>query len=158
MAAADHFPVYPQTFFIAGRALAAAPETAPDAIAAYERGLRLRPDDAYGLQSLAGAYVVVSRPQEALSTADQALRVFPLSPIARLVKARALLALGQRDEALRVNQEALSVTTPSARTYSLAAETYYMAGDTPTARAVVEEGLAKYPGDPSLRSALDQLR
>ncbi len=157
-AAADHFRVYPLAFFMAGGALAAAPETAPDAIAAYEKGLRLRPDDAYGLQSLAGAYMINSQPQEALSTADQALRAFPLSSMARFVKARALLALGQRDEALRLNREALTVTRPMAHSYYLAAVTFYMAGDTPTAKAVLEEGLTKYPGDASLRSALDQLR
>jgi tetratricopeptide (TPR) repeat protein len=156
--AADHFPVYPLMYFMAGKALAAAPGTATDAIAAYEKGLRLRPGDAYGLQSLAGAYVIASQPQSAVSTARQALRAFPLSPMARLIEARALLALGQRDEALRLNREALSVTTPSARSYSLAAETFYMAGDTPTATAVLEEGLTRYPGDASLQFALDQLR
>jgi len=123
----------------------------------YERGLRLRPDDAYGLQSLAGAYVVASQPQLAVSTAQQALRVFPLSPMARLIEARALLALGQRDEALRLNREALSVTTPSARSYSIAAGTFAMAGDTATAKATLQEGLVRYPDDATLRSALAQM-
>ena len=157
VAAAGHFPVYPLTYFMAARALTSSAQTAPDSIAVFERGLRLRPDDAYGLQSLAGAYVIVGQPQSAVSTAQQALRVFPLSPMARLLEARALLALGQPDEALRLNREALSVTTPSARSYSIAAGTFAMAGDTATAKATLEEGLARYPHDATLRSALAQM-
>jgi TolA-binding protein len=57
-----------------------------------------------------------------------------------------------------VNREALTITKPTARSYYLAAETYYMAGDAPTATAVLEEGLAKYPDDALLQSALDQVR
>ena len=39
----------------------------------------------------------------------------------------------------------------------MAAATFSMAGDTATAKATLEEGLARYPDDATLRSALAQM-
>jgi hypothetical protein len=160
-AAARAWPVYPLTLFVAANTLVASPAqglTLATPTTLYQQGLGLRPNDAYGLLALAGAQIETSQFQLGADTARRALLVFPLSVQARVLLGRAQQEMGLNADAIKTSHDAIAIATPSARTYYLAAQTIYHAGDNAGAKALLNEGLKRYPGDASLTSALSQVK
>jgi DNA-binding SARP family transcriptional activator len=92
------------------------------------RALTLDPDVALYREWLTKLYIWSGRPQEALTEAQAAVRLAPLSPSATAELARALLANGRSDEALIQLRKLAGLEPPLARVPALTAQCYLQKG------------------------------
>ena len=80
-----------------------------DALASYDRALRLRPDDVEALYNRGNALCELERPQDALDSYDRALHFNPNIPMALNNRGNVLRALKRPEEALTSYERALEL-------------------------------------------------
>ncbi len=94
-------PADPEAQLELARAL---PAGSPEAIAAYERSLASRPENADALRAVAEAYVLAKRTPDAKRAAEAALKLAPNDVASQVLSGRIALGEGKPDEAIRAGE------------------------------------------------------
>jgi serine/threonine protein kinase/tetratricopeptide (TPR) repeat protein len=135
----------------------------PQAIDAFERAVRLDPQD-YGIQAdLADAYFwspdhrgkAAAAYQRSADLAEAALRVNPRNTDARMVAAYAKAALGRRQDALTRLNEVLKYAPEDAEVYYYAARTYARLGERNPALTWLRKAVARGYSSADVKTAPD---
>jgi tetratricopeptide (TPR) repeat protein len=130
------------------------PSRYPQAQAAFQRSLKISPDNENALEGRAALAAARHEFKEALTYADQVLKENPYSERALCSRIDALVELGRYDEASKAADLA-DARKPGVPVFTRYAYVHELRGDVTTARKVLEQALAAAtsPGDISYVAA-----
>jgi tetratricopeptide (TPR) repeat protein len=135
----SRFPGEPGVHYAFGTYIA--PEEPDAALAAFRRELARDPDHYPALVQIASLETKRGNPEQALPPAEQAARLAPDVPAARLVLGRALLELGKTEEAVRELEKGAALAPESPDLQFSLARAYQRAGRADDAERARQEFL-----------------
>lgn len=121
---------------------------------AYRRALQLDPSSMTSLNNLAALELDAGHPDRAVALYDEAIARHPDVPALRLNRARALVRLGKKEEALQGLRSAMAEATEEPALLREAAELFLELGDEERARLYHEKAKGLGEQDPELEKRL----
>jgi tetratricopeptide (TPR) repeat protein len=132
-----------------------------EALANFHRALSFDAELPEVQLAIADIYAAENKPQRALATLQSLAQSSPQVAQASEItirQARALAALGRRDDALNMLAQAGRRDNAAPEILRELATVQLAAGDTSAARATIELGLSRFPADPGFRSLSQESR
>jgi predicted Zn-dependent protease len=122
----SRYPTTPNVHYALGMYLLV--DEPANAIEEFRKELAVSPRHHVAMIQIALAELRRGRAEDALPSAEQAARLAPNVPAARLAYGRALLTLGRSEEAMRELEEAVKLAPDNARLHYALAQAYAGAG------------------------------